>query len=67
MAKKIGIRMNAIQIRISGARVAFDPRTTAEVCDSRDDKNYMSAEKAWRTAQWEDRQREKRAGRQAAE
>lgn len=40
MARKaIGIGENVQQRIISGARVAFDPRTTAEVCDTRSPRN----------------------------
>lgn len=68
MAQAIGIRQNAIQVHISGARVAFDPRTTEEVEKTRDPKNYKAAEKEWRKEQWEARQAELRAQRrQAAE
>jgi hypothetical protein len=48
---------------ISGARVAFDPRTTAEVISTRDSNNYKANEKPLRTAQWELRQAEDRAFR----
>jgi hypothetical protein len=67
--KQIGIRQNTIQVRISGARVAFDPRTTAEVRDTLDDKNYKAAEKGMRTRLWEEREAERRAHqrREAAE
>jgi hypothetical protein len=62
MAQKlIGIRQNVIQTCISGARVAFDPRTTAEVRDTLDDKNYKAAEKYQRTRLWELRQSDKQA------
>lgn len=68
MAQQIGIRQNAIQVWISNARVAFDPRTTEEVEKTRDPKNYKALEKEWRKAQWEARQAELRAQRrQAAE
>jgi hypothetical protein len=63
MAQKIGIRQNVIQRFISGARVAFDPRTTAEVISTRDSNNYKANEKPLRTAQWELRQAEDRAFR----
>ena len=66
MAKKlIGIRQNTIQVHISGARVAFDPRTTEEVCDTRDPENYKAAEERMRKAVWQERQRAKQ--REAAE
>jgi hypothetical protein len=61
----IGIRQNAIQVHISGARVAFDPRTTEEVEKTRDPKNYKADEAMWRKEQWQERQRDKR--REAAE
>lgn len=68
MARKVGIRQNTIQAWIGGCRVAFDPRTTAEVCDTRDDKNYKALEQWMRKADWEDRQAEKRKqAKQAAE
>jgi len=65
MAQKIGIRQNAVQVFISGARVAFDPRTTEQVEKTRDPKNYKADEAMWRKAQWQERQRHKR--REAAE
>lgn len=54
----VGIRQNAIQVFISGARVAFDPRTTEEVEKSRDPKNYRNEEKWLRKKIWQSRQRE---------
>jgi hypothetical protein len=33
---------------VSGARVNFDPRTTAEADTSRDPRNYKSEEQPWR-------------------
>lgn len=39
MAQRIGIDQNSVQKIVSGARVAFDPRTTAEVEKSRDPAN----------------------------
>jgi hypothetical protein len=66
MAKQlIGIRQNAIQVWIGGARVAFDPRTTEEVEKSRDPENYKAREQASRKAAWQERQRANR--REAAE
>lgn len=62
MSKRIGIRQNANMREISGCKVLFDPRTTEEVCDSRDDKNYKSAEKMFRKMAWEERMREQRSG-----
>jgi hypothetical protein len=58
MARKlVGIRQNVIQVYISGARVAFDPRTTAEVCETRDERNYKSEERLWRKSLWQANQR----------
>jgi hypothetical protein len=66
MAKKlIGIRQNTFQRIASGARVAFDPRSTAEVCDTRDPENYKAREEYMRKKIWEERQRDQR--REAAE
>jgi hypothetical protein len=68
MAQKIGIRQNAIQVIISGARVPFDPRSTEQVEKTRDPNNYKANEQSWRKAKWEARQAEQRAlRRQAAE
>lgn len=67
MARKIGIDMNCEQRIISGARVAFDPRTTEEVCDTRSPKNGVADGKWLRKQIWEERQREKHQTRQAAE
>jgi hypothetical protein len=68
MAQRIGIRQNAIQVEVSGARVAFDPRTTEQVEKTRDPNNYKADEKEWRKARWQVRQAEERARqRQAAE
>jgi hypothetical protein len=39
MAKRTGIEQNTVQKIVSGARVAFDPRTTAEVITSIDMTN----------------------------
>lgn len=39
MAKLTGIAQNTTQVWISGARVAFDSRTTAEVADTLDMKS----------------------------
>lgn len=68
MAKKIpiGIRQNCTQTIISGARVAFDPRTTEEVSQSVDPTNYKAQEKSLRTFRWQLRQAEERAKRDAA-
>jgi hypothetical protein len=60
MSRKIGIDQNSQQRIISGARVAFDPRTTAEVCDTRSAKNGVADEQWLRKAAWEDRERNKR-------
>ena len=68
MAKKklgVGIRGNAFMAQISGAKVLFDPRTTAEVCESRDDKNYKSAERLFRKQAWEEALREQQRNRVA--
>jgi hypothetical protein len=65
MAQKIGIRQNAIQVFISGARVAFDPRTTEQVEKTRDPNNYKANEESYRKALWQERQRNAR--REAAE
>ena len=56
---KVGINANTEQRIISGARVAFDPCTTAEVSTTRDPKNRKADEKAMRTAMWRERQRDK--------
>jgi hypothetical protein len=58
MSVKIGINANTEQRIISGARVAFDPRTTGEANNTRDPKNRKSAEKPMREAAWRDRQRQ---------
>jgi hypothetical protein len=65
MARKIGINQNSIQMLISGARVAFDTRTTAEVCDTRSARNGVAEEAFMRKMHWEQRQREET--REAAE
>lgn len=57
MARQIGIRQNTIQVVISGARVAFDPRGTAEAHDTRDPKNYKADEKPLRELAWRLRQK----------
>jgi hypothetical protein len=58
MARKVGIRENTRQTIVSGARVPFDPRGTAEANDTRDPKNYKAAEQFMRKEAWEERQRE---------
>ncbi len=60
MAQNIGLRQNVMQRIISGARVAFDPRTTEEVCTTRDPENYRAKEKYLRTKAWEEREAAKR-------
>jgi len=69
MARKlIGIRQNTFQAVISGARVPFDPRTTAEVADTRDPENYKALEQPARKARWDIRRQVKSAARlEAAE
>lgn len=67
MAKRVGIRQNAVMKEVSGCKVPFDPRTTAEVCDSRDDKNYKAAEEMARKLLREERQREQRGLRESVE
>jgi hypothetical protein len=42
---------------VSGARVNFDPRTTAEAEVSRDPRNYKSEEQGLRRKRWEARRR----------
>lgn len=59
MAKRIGIDQNSEQRIISGARVAFDKRITAEVDDTRDPTNRRALEQPMREAAWRDRQRKK--------
>lgn len=61
MAQRIGIDQHTQQRIISGARVAFDTRVTAEVADTRDMTNRKSLEQPMRAAAWRDRQREMRA------
>ena len=63
MAQRIGIRQTTEQRIISGCRVAFDPRKTEEVNPTRDPENYKAREKFYRTQQWEERMKEKRAQR----
>ncbi len=60
MSRKIGIDQNSQQRIISGARVAFDPRTTAEVCDTRSARNGVADEQWLRKEIWEARQRSQR-------
>ena len=55
MASRTGIRQWTEQRIISGARVAFDPRTTEQVCTTRSDQNYKALEKYARTQAWHDR------------
>lgn len=61
MAQRIGIDHHIQQRVISGARVAFDPRLTSEVNDTRDMTNRRTLEAPMRRVMWQDRQREKRA------
>lgn len=56
MARRIGIDENTEQRVISGARVAFDARTTAEAHDTRSPKNRKAEEKPLREARWKARQ-----------
>ena len=63
MAQSIGIRQNAVQRIISGCKVPFDPRTTEEVCSTRDPENYKAKERLFRKMQWQERQKEKHAQR----
>jgi len=63
MAQSIGIRQNAVQRIISGCKVPFDPRTTEEVCSTRDPENYKAKEKLFRTKAWQERENEKRSQR----
>lgn len=64
MSRKIGINANSQQRIISGARVAFDTRTTAEVCDTRSPRNGVADEAVYRKMLWQGRQS---AHREAAE
>jgi len=43
--KKIGIAENTEQRIVSGARVAFDPRTTAQADETRDPTNHKKNKK----------------------
>jgi len=52
MAQSIGIRQNAVQRIISGCKVPFDPRTTEQVCTTRDPENYKAKERLFRKMQW---------------
>ena len=63
MSQNIGIRQNVLQVVISGARVAFDPRSTEKVCTTRDPENYKAKEKFLRTKAWEEREAAKRSQR----
>jgi len=54
---KIGIRQWVEQRIISGARVAFDPRTTAEVDSTRDPQNYRSRDRRSRVTSESNSQR----------
>jgi hypothetical protein len=48
--------MAKLQRRIvSGARVMFDPRTTAEADKSRDPRNYVTEQAPKRRERWEKR------------
>lgn len=51
----VGIRGNSIQLLVSSARVAFDPRTVEDVEKSRDPKNYKAAEEPLRAQRWANR------------
>jgi len=62
-----GIRENTLQVLISGARVAFDLRSTEEVEKSRSPKNFKAAEEPMRKRLWEERVREEQRQHQAAE
>ena len=44
---------------VSGARVAFDPRSTAEALVKRDMTNYKTEQEPQRAARWRKRQAEK--------
>lgn len=56
MAQRVGIDDYTEQRIISGARVASDPRTTAEADAIRSPKNRKADEKPLRTAEWRIRQ-----------
>lgn len=66
MGKRIGIEQNTEQRVISGARVAFDLRTTAEANDTRSPKNLRAEERSLRKYLWEVRQAAKRTDTRAA-
>jgi hypothetical protein len=60
----VGANMSQAHIQqriISGARVAFDPRTTEEAHATRDMTNRKALEQPMRRAEWLDRQRNKDA------
>lgn len=61
MAQKIGIDGWVEQRIISGARVAFDPRPTEKVANTRSEKNGIADGKWLRTKLWEEREAEKRS------
>jgi hypothetical protein len=60
MANRIGIKENTTQIEVSGARVAFDARSTKEANETRDPRNFKAEEKSLRTHLWKLREAEKR-------
>lgn len=66
MSKKVGIHGNVRQVLISGARVPFDPRTTAEAHDTRDMTNVKANEKPLRAALRLQRLAEERAAERDA-
>lgn len=51
---------------ISGARVNYDPRTTAEANASRDPRNYRTEQKALRTKRYFERKRQEQQQKQKA-
>jgi hypothetical protein len=56
--------MRKLQRRIvSGARVMFDPRTTAEANHNRDMTNYVTKEKSLRVDRFWDRKRKEQQGK----
>ena len=61
MSRKVGINANTERRIIGGARVAFDTRTTAEVCDTRSPRNGVADEEMIRKMHWQDRQRPREA------
>lgn len=63
MAQQTGINEWTVQRIISGARVAFDPRSTAKVATTRSDKNGVASGKYLRTKLWEEIEAEKRSSK----